>query len=156
MMRTCLPSTFMLTPVIQESTSLERRPSPALFLDEARPLVHRLSPGVSDAQTALVHVAEQVADPFHVVFDAARDVAERGVRAHHHEHVREAIDHHADEGGGPTLPLVLQSLPASPSDIDAVEAAGDGVEAGCVDDDVELELPVAGLQTSPGDPLDRG
>ena len=31
MMRTCLPSTFWLTPVIQESTSLESRPSPFFF-----------------------------------------------------------------------------------------------------------------------------
>src|SRR6185503_7238751 len=71
------------------------------------------------------------------------------------EHVREAIDHHAHEGGRPALPLVLQLLPALPSDIDAVEAAGDGVEAGGVDDDVELELPAADLEASPRDPLDR-
>ena len=39
---------------------------------------------------------------------------------------------------GPSAPFVLQPQPVEAADVDPVEAAGDGVEAGGVDDHVEL------------------
>ena len=52
---------------------------------------------------------------------------------------------HAEIGLRPARPFVLQPQPADAADVDAVEAAGDGIEAGGVDDDVELEFRIAGL-----------
>ena len=47
---------------------------------------------------------------------------------------------HAEERDRAVRPLVLQLSAADAADVDAVERAGDGVEAGGVDDDVELVL----------------
>src|SRR3546814_16841646 len=80
----------------------------------------------------------------HPVLDAARDVAERGVRPHHHEQVREAVHQHAEAGRQVAAPAFLQPPSADPATVDAVEAAGDGVEAGGVDDHVEREVALAG------------
>ena len=56
---------------------------------------------------------------------------------------------------GAVLPLVAQRLAADAADVDAVVRAGDGVEAGGVDDDVELVVALGGAQARLGDPLDR-
>ena len=47
------------------------------------------------------HVAEEAGHSLDAVFDVARDVARRGVRAHHREHVGEALDPaHRDTSSG--------------------------------------------------------
>ena len=48
-------------------------------------------------------------------------------------------------------PLVGELLAADALDVDAVEGAGDGVEAGGVDDDVEFVVAFAGAQPGFGD-----
>ena len=47
---------------------------------------------------------------------------------------------------GAVVPFVAQLLAAGAANVDAVEGTGDGVEAGGVDDDVELVLALAGAQ----------
>ena len=100
-------------------------------------------------QAVVAHVADHAGHPVDVVFDRARDVAQRGVRAHHHEHVGEALDLHAEIGLRAALPLVLQPQAVGAAEVDAVEAAGDGVEARGVDDDVEVEVLGRGLRARP-------
>src|SRR5262249_3522916 len=53
------------------------------------------------------------------------------------------------------LPDVPQPEAAGAAEIDLVEAAGDGIEAGGIDDDVEFEFLVAGLDAGGRDALDR-
>ena len=77
------------------------------------------------------------------------------MRSHQHQHVRKFMDHDAEIGLRPLSPLVLQPHAANPAKIDLVEAAGDGVKTGRVDDDVERVFPVAGLDPRRRDPLDR-
>ena len=100
-------------------------------------------------------MVDQICDPIDIVFDAARDIAKRRMRPHQHEHVREAGDLHAEIGFQRPPPFLFQALAADAAQIDAVEAAGDCVEPGGVDDDVEFVMPVAGLDTGRRDPLDR-
>src|SRR5262245_46133226 len=125
---------------------------PGVYLQEQKArgaFVHMLGPGVLggrarlDASVALLpHVAQQVGDPVDVLLDAARDVAEGGgiVRPHQRQHVGEAGDLQAEIGARTIGPLVLEAQPAAPADVDAVEGASDGIEAGGVDDHVELVL----------------
>jgi hypothetical protein len=77
-------------------------------------------------------------------FGSARKVAEPSVRAYHHQQVRKALDHD-----------ILQPAFIDAPDINAVETAGDGVEAGRVDDDVEFLLGIAGLDALGRDAFDR-
>ena len=73
--------------------------------------------------------------PLDAVFGGAREVAEAGMRAHHHQHVGKALDQDAEIGLRPGIPLVLQPAPIDAPDIDTVETTGDRVEAGRVDDE---------------------
>jgi len=65
------------------------------------------------------------------------------------------MNHDAEIGLRSASPFILQPHPAKPAKIDLVETAGDGIEAGRIDDDVEREFPVAGPDTRRRDPLDR-
>ena len=56
---------------------------------------------------------------------------------------------------GPVCPDVLQPHAVATTDIDAVERAGHAVEAGGVDQDVELVLLLARLDAVRRDALDR-
>src|SRR5262249_37770783 len=85
----------------------------------------------------------------------AGDIAERGVRAHQHHHVRESMYHEAEIGLRSRFPLVLQPDAVDAAEIDLVESAGDGVEAGGEDDDIEFKLFLAGLDTLWRYALDR-
>ena len=147
MMRVCLPSTLRLMPVIQELTSLDSRPSPSALTWSVQDFTPS-GVGLDARQAVVARVAEQVGHPVDAVFDAARDVAERGVRAHQHQHVGEALDQDAEIGLRAALPLVLQPHAVDAPDVDAVEGAGDRVEAGGIDDDVELVVRVAGLDAA--------
>ncbi len=50
-----------------------------------------------------------------------------------HEQVGKARDLGAEVGEGTVAPAISQALPAGPGELDAIEGAGDGVEAGGVD-----------------------
>ena len=100
-------------------------------------------------------MADQPGDPVDIVFDAARNIAERGMRSHQHHHVREAVDQDPEKSLRPALPFVFQPNAVHAPDIDPIEAAGDGVEAGCIDDDVERVFAIAGLDAFWRDPQNR-
>src|SRR5258705_3851327 len=93
--------------------------------------------------------------PVDAVFDAARDVAERGVWSHQHQHVGKLVNHDAEIGLRPALPFILEAHPVCAAKIDLVKTAGDGVEAGRIDDDVERVFPVAGSDALRRDAFDR-
>ena len=143
-LRVSLPSTLRLTPVIHESISFISSPSPIALTWS----VHSATPaggGLDPRQAAVARVADEAGHPIDAVFGGARKVAEPGMRAHHHQQVGETFDQDAEKGLRPGLPLVLQPASVDAPDVDPVEAAGDRVEAGRVDDDVELVFGVAGL-----------
>ena len=103
------------------------------------------------------HVLEQVGAPVDAGLDAARIVG-RGraaLRAGRHQHVGEAVDHHAEEGRDGGAPLVGELLAADALDVDLVEGAGDGVEAGGIDDDVEVVVALGRAQARFGDAHER-
>ena len=112
--------------------------------------------GLDAGQAAVAREADQPGHPIGAVFGGAREVAEPGMRAHHHQHVRKAIDQDAEKGLRSVLPLRLERHPVDPADVDAVEGTGDRVETGRVNDDVERVRGVAGRDAGRGDALDRG
>ena len=85
--------------------------------------------------------SQQVGGPVDADLDAAGEVGRRraALRAGQHDQVREAVDL-ACRGSvlGPSAHLSRSFCAADAPDVDAVEGAGDGVEAGGVDDDVEV------------------
>ena len=70
------------------------------------------------------------------------------MRAHRHQQVREAFDQHAEIGLRPVFPQILQPHAVDAAYVDPVEGAGDRVEPGRIDDDVEFVLAVAGLDAA--------
>ena len=100
-------------------------------------------------------MADEAGHPLDAVLGGARKVAEPGMRAHHHQHVGEAFDQDAEIGWRPLTPLVLEPASIDAPDIDTIEGAGDRVEAGRVDDQVELVLGTTGLDAGRRDALDR-
>src|SRR4051812_41248456 len=119
------------------------------------PLAHARRGGLDPGQTAFVRKAQQPRYPFDTVFGSPREVAEPGMRAHDHQHVRKALDENAEIGLRSILPLVLQPASVDAADVDAVETAGDRVEASGVDDDIERVLGIAGLDAGGRNALDR-
>src|SRR5216683_1815505 len=111
--------------------------------------------GLDTIEAAVAREADQPGYPIGTVFRGARKVAEPGMRAHHHQHIGEVVHQNAEEGLRAVLPFFLQQHPIDAPDIDAVETAGDRIEAGRVNDDVEFVLGVAGLDAGRSDALDR-
>ena len=144
MRRTCLPSTLRLTPVIHELTSVNSSPSLAAR-NVVGPGNGAVGSGLDAGQPALVGEADQASHPVGGVFDGARKVAEPGMRAHHHQKIGKPVHQDPEKGLRPVAPFVLQRRPVHPADIDTVEGAGDRIEAGGIDDDVELVFGVGGL-----------
>ncbi|MEZ5234058.1 MAG: hypothetical protein R2749_15315 [Acidimicrobiales bacterium] len=66
------------------------------------------------------------------------------------------VHHQPVERAGAFLPAIGQLHAVHAGDVDAVVAAGDGIEPGGVHDDVELELAIARLDPGLGDALERG
>jgi hypothetical protein len=64
------------------------------------------------------------------------------------------LDGQAEEGADPLAPDVLQVHAVDALEVHGAEGAGHGVEPGRVDDDVELEVDVFGLDALCGDALD--
>src|SRR6185312_6155411 len=100
-------------------------------------------------------MAEQAGHPLDAVFGGARKVAEPGVWTHHHQHVGETLRQNAEIGLRTIAPLVLQAAVVHSPYIDAVETAGDRVEAGRVDDEVECIFGIAGAYARGRNALDR-
>src|SRR3954447_8798173 len=119
------------------------------------PLAHARRGGLDPGQATFVRKTHQPRYPFDTVFGSPREVAEPGMRAHDHQHVRKALDENAEIGLRSILPLVLQPASVDAADIDAVETAGDRVEASGVDDDIERVLSVACLDAVGRDAPDR-
>src|SRR6516225_2922648 len=111
--------------------------------------------GLDAGQIAVAREADEPRHPIGAVFGGTRKVAKPGMRAHHHQHVREAVHQDAEKGLRPVLPLLLQRHPVHAADVDAIEGAGDRVETGRVNDDVELVFAITGFDARRGDALDR-
>ena len=80
-------------------------------------------------------------------------------RRRHDEHVREATAHHPEQAGGTVGPLLGQGDTAATDDLVAgtTEDRGElGLEAGAVDDAVDLVLLPVDDRALLGDPLDPG
>ena len=77
------------------------------------------------------------------------------MRPHQHHHVGKTVDHQTEIGLWPALPFILEADAAGAAEVDLVEGAGDGVESGREDNDVELVCPPSGLDAIGRDPLDR-
>src|SRR3954447_15931795 len=119
------------------------------------PLAHARRGGLDPGQATLVRKAHQPRYPFDAVFGGSREVAEPGMRAHDHQHVRKALDEDAEIGLRSIFPLVLQPASIDAADVDAVETAGDRVETSGVYNDVERVLGIAGLDALGRDALNR-
>src|SRR5882757_2069773 len=124
-------------------------------LDMIGPAGGALGRGVEQGQAIGLREPQQAGDPVDAVLDAARDVAERGVRAHQHHQIWKTVDHQPEIGFRPVLPLLPQAGTPGATNIDSVKTAGDGVEAGGIDDDVELKVPGAGPDALGRDRFDR-
>src|ERR1700730_3025103 len=111
--------------------------------------------GLDAIEAAVAREADHPGHPIGAVFGGARKVAEPGMRTHHHQHVGEVVHQNAEKGLRAVLPFFLQRRSIDPADVDAVETAGDRVEAGGVDDNVEFVLGIAGLDAGRGDAFDR-
>src|SRR5260370_408559 len=81
--------------------------------------------------------------------------SEAGARPDRRHEIRNPRDHQAEVCPWSVCPRVPEPLSADAADIDAIEGAGDGIEAGRVDDQVELVLGLAGLDPGRRDALDR-
>ena len=98
----------------------------------SRPILFRLRGGFDAAVAFLLYMGHQVRDPFHILFDTARYVAEGGgiVRADQREHVGKTLDLQAEEGPHALCPFVRELASADAADVDAFVSAGDCVETG--------------------------
>ena len=65
------------------------------------------------------------------------------------EHVGEARDHQAEVGERPAFPMLAQRRAVGRADVDLVQRAGHGVEAGGEDDGVELECSAPDVGAGP-------
>ena len=71
--------------------------------------------GLDAGQAAVAREADQRGHPIGAVFGRAREVAEPGMRAHHHQQVREAVDQDAEKGLRPVLPISsFSDTPSTP------------------------------------------
>ena len=123
--------------------------------DVAGPAPRSRRCGGDPRQTVIARVFDQPGDPADAVFGRARKIPEPGMRAHDHRHVGKALDEHAKISLRPVAPGVLQRNPIDASDIDAIEGAGDRVEAGGVNNQVEFVLRRAGFNACRRHALDR-
>ena len=138
---------------------------PALGLTHQESLIHVLHvlhpalltvfAGVEAGVAVLPHVFEEGRDPVHREFRAAREIGRGMLRPGQHHHVRHAADQEAEKGDWPVGPFLAQRATAGAANVYFVEGAGESVEAGRVDDDVELEAARAGVEAGRGNLLDR-
>ena len=154
-MRFCLPGTFVLMPMNQEST-LGKEHTSGCLVDVLRPRVLCLYCRHNPFVAVVSHVPNQIRHPIHVLFNASRNVTERGgiVRADQGQEVRESCDLKSQIGSGTIRPLVLQPLPADTANIDPIKGAGDGIKPCGVDDNVERIIGRARLDACRRYPFD--
>ena len=138
---------------------------PALGLTHQESLIHVLHvlhpalltvfAGVEAGIAVLPHVFEEGRDPVHREFRAAWKIGRGMLRPGQHHHVRHAADQEAEKGDWPVSPFLAQRATAGAANVYFVKGAGESVEAGRVDNDVELEAARAGVETGRCDVLDR-
>ena len=104
------------------------------------PLIFRRNSRVDPRLVFLAHMLDTPDDPIPLQFGARRAVAESGraLRTVEEEHVWEIGGRHAEVSEGAFGPFRFEGLAVDAFDVDLGEAAGDGVEAGGEDEDVEL------------------
>ena len=102
-------------------------------------------------------VVKAVDDPVHVLLDRHRHVGQhrRAPGTGNGEEVGKADGSEAEVGRRTVCPLLLQGDAVSPDDVDRDEGSGHGVEAGGVDDGIEGEGLVHGVDPRLGDGGDR-
>src|SRR5262249_1811990 len=125
--------------------------------DVVGPLPLGLRRGLEARDASLAHVLHEGSDPAAADLDRAREVGRGRValRSTEHQAVRVAVNGGSEERARAVLPLVEEPGAADAPDVDPVVASGDGVEAGRIDDDVEVEMAVGRLDARLRDALDR-
>src|SRR5215472_5835098 len=129
-----------------------------VHLDHMRgPVLLRLKRGVGAGMAAVPHVLQQVRAPVDAVLDAAREIRRSGraLRSGRHQEIGEAMDEHAEQGGWRMLPFFGKPLAADAAYIDQIIGAGDGIESGGIDDDVEFVVSLGGAQARFGHANER-
>ncbi len=126
-------------------------------LDVPGPLRFRLDRGLDALDAALQDLPEEHGGPVDRRLDAARKVRRqrRALRARQHEEIGKSRRLQAEVVDRPVAPLVAQVLAVGADEVDVVEGAGHGVEAGGVDDQVELVVALRGADAGGRDALDR-
>src|SRR5205807_4328553 len=76
----------------------------------------------------LLHEPQQARLEFDAVGDGLSNVAARGVRAEHHQHVRETLREHAEIGARGFGPGIFEPDTVLAADIDTVVGPGHAVE----------------------------
>src|ERR1051325_6076940 len=111
--------------------------------------------GLDPRQAALGCEADHPRHPLDAVFGGPGIIAKAGMRAHRHEEVGKALNEDAEISLWPVCPDILEPHAVCTANVDPVEGAGDSVEPGRINDDVEFVVAVAGLNAGCGDALNR-
>src|ERR1051326_2305657 len=88
------------------------------------PIIHLLRPGFHMRVVMFPHEPQYSGLELYAVFNGLRNIAARGVRAKHHQHVREAFREHAKVGARTVSPDILKPDTIRAADVDAIEGAG--------------------------------
>ncbi len=117
------------------------------------PLVLRRDSSIDTSLVLPPHMFETLDDPVPLQLCTSRTVAESGrtLRTVEEEQVRKPGGRHAEVCPGSFFPLRFERLPVDPFDVDLSETTGDGVEAGCQDEDIEFVEARSGLDAFGGD-----
>ena len=130
--------------------------------DLLRPRLLGLGAHVEHLDTPLLEQSDGAADelgPEHGQLGVVDGHHRLLARRRHDEHVGEATAHHPEQAGGAVGPLLGQGDAAATDDLvadAAVERGELGLEAGAVDDAVDLVLLPVDDRALLGDPLDPG
>ncbi len=126
-------------------------------VDVLHPAGFGLGRGLDRVEAARGEIGDGVRDPIAVLLDRHRHVREhrRASGARDGEEVREPDGHQAEVRGRAVHPLLLQREAVATGDVDRDQRAGHRIEAGRVDDGVELERLTRGVDPGLGDRRER-
>jgi hypothetical protein len=126
-------------------------------VDLRNPFVHRLVGGLDALETIRAHVRYAIGDPFDVLLDRYRHIAEYRWAAgpRHSEHVREARYLQTEIVARAGRPRSSQRQAVAPANIHAQQRAGHSVEPRSEYDDVERILGIPRANAPRRDFLDR-
>src|SRR5581483_9152586 len=122
--------------------------------DRLGPSRHLLGSGLDPCVAPRPHELQEPSEAFDAVLSRAGNIAARRMRTEHHQQIGKTFRLPAEVGARSIGPNILEPDTARTANVDAVERAGDAVEAGGIDQDVEFVLPVAGFDTGRGDAID--